>query len=175
MVAMVFSDFLDHYRAMADDELINLATQAAQLSPDAREALKTELSSRRINSEQVSVRQQDQKRALIEERTTRVRSLGLLSPGLNRIRKRFADWREYRQRTSQWPWKSIVFYFSHLLLEWIVLIFLLWYALQHGWSKWSFVLIVAALLGVDVFVSTSIERKIRLSEIQDYRAHATVP
>ena len=171
--AMAFSDFLDHYHAITDDELTNLATEAEQLGPEAREALAAELSRRGINSEKISVYQKDEETASIEEKESRAQSIALLSPGLNRIRQRFADWRKYHDQTNKWPWKSIAFYFSHLPFQCVVLLFLAWYGLQHGWTKWRFVAVVLALITADVWVSDRAEKRIRLSEIQRYRAQTS--
>jgi hypothetical protein len=43
------------------------------------------------------------------------------------------------------------------------------YGVQHGWSKWRFLLIALPLITADVVVSDWLQNKIRLFEIVQHR------
>ncbi len=78
-------------------------------------------------------------------------------------------WRKYRHQTGEWPLRSIAFSFLHLLFEIATLVLIVWYGVQHGWSKGIFLLIVLPLITVDVLVSNWLQNRIRLYEIEHHR------
>jgi hypothetical protein len=85
-----------------------------------------------------------------------------LWPTLRRIRETFADWKHFRLETGEWPRRSIGFYFLHLVAELAVLLLIIWYSVQRGWSKGMFIIVAILLVTVDVFLANWLQNKIRL-------------
>ena len=61
------------------------------------------------------------------------------------------------------------FLFLHLVVEVAVLLLIVWYSAQHGWSKGMNIVVLILLLTVDVFLANRLQNRIRLSEIERYR------
>jgi hypothetical protein len=90
-------------------------------------------------------------------------------PGLNRlghIRATLHDWKNYQQETGEWPWRSIVLYFLHLVIEAAALILFMWYRpLQHGWSVPTCAFVIILFFVIDDLLWDWLQKRIRLSEI----------
>jgi hypothetical protein len=162
-------DFSKQYEAMTSDELMNLATDSEQLSPEARSSLAKELSRRGINRGEINQYGQDRTSKDKREKKYNPEAAYFLWPSLRRIRATLDDWRKYQQQTGEWPRRSISFYFLHLLVELAALVLIVWYGVQHGWSKGIFVIVVLPLILVGVLVSGRLQNRIRLSEIARHR------
>ena len=57
----------------------------------------------------------------------------------------------------------------HLVAELAVLLLIIWYSVQRGWSKGMFIIVAILLVTVDVFLANWLQNEIRLSEIKRYR------
>jgi len=161
-------DFRKQYEAMTDDELLNLARDSDQLSPEGRNSLDSELSRRGIGRDEIDEYNQDRSRHKGDKKYNPQAAYSLF-PSLRRIRATLDDWRKYRHQTGEWPRRSIAFYFLHLLLEIAALLLIVWYSVQHSWSKGIFLVIVLPLITVDVLASGWLQKRIRLSEIERHR------
>ena len=160
-------EFDEQYRSMTDDELLNVARDSQHLTPEARNSLNCELSRRRIGSGQI--RNYEREQSSSQENKFNPETVYSRWPGLRRIRDTVNGWKQYRHQTGEWPRRSIGFYVLHLLIELAVLVFIIWYRAQHGWSKGMFIVIALLLVTVDVCVSNWLQNKIRSSEIRRYR------
>ena len=111
-------DLVQQYNGMSDEELLRLALDPEQLTPDANAALKDVLSHRRINSTErlQAFREQEEKRT--EEQRRETGTLFLLHPyGIGR--KRFGKaGRTYDSHTQIERFKTTVF----VLFLWFPLI-----------------------------------------------------
>ena len=163
-------DFRKQYEAMTNEELLSLALDAEQLSPEARNTLDSELSSRVIGRSKINEHGQDLS-AHKGDRKYNPQAAYSFFPSLRRIRATLDDWRKYRRQTGEWPRRSIAFYFVPLLVEIAALIFIVWYSVLHDWSKGKLLVIVLPLIAVDVLVASWLQKRIRLSEIER-RRHA---
>jgi hypothetical protein len=161
-------DFNEQYRSMTDDELLNVARDSGHLMPEARNSLDGELSRRRITTGQITKYDHEQSNDPSDKKFNPETAYSLW-PTLRRIRETFEDWKHYRNETGEWPRRSICFYFLHLVVELAVLLLIIWYSLQHGWSKGMFIVVLIMVVTVDVFLSNWLQNKIRLSEITRYR------
>jgi len=160
-------DFGEQYRSMTDDELLNVARDSQDLTPEARNSLNGELSRRRISSGELS--KYDTQSNDTKDKKFNLETAYSLWPTLRWIRETVRDWKQYRHETGEWPRRSIVFYFLHLAVEFAALLLIVWYSVQHGWSKGTFIVIVILLVTADAFLSNWLQNKIRLSEIMRYR------
>jgi hypothetical protein len=163
-------DFDERYRSMTDDELLNVAGDSQHLTPEARNSLNGELSRRRITGGEVSKYENEPSDAASDKKFN-PKAAYLLWPALGRIRDTIRDWKQYRLQTGEWPRRSIIFYFLHLVVEVAVLLLIVWYSVQHGWSKGMTIVVLILLLTVDVFLENWLQNRIRLSEITR-RRHA---
>jgi len=161
-------DFDERYRGMTDDELLNVAGDSQHLTTEARNSLNGELSRRRITGGEVSKYENEQSDAASDKKFN-PKAAYLLWPALGRIRDTIRDWKQYRHQTGEWPRRSIIFYFLHLTVEVAVLLLIVWYSVQHGWSKGMTVVVLILLLTVDVFLENWLQNRIRLSEITRHR------
>jgi hypothetical protein len=101
-------DFDGQYRSMTDDELLNVARDSQDLTPEARNSLNGELSRRRINSGEVSKYENEQSNDTRDEKFN-LEAAYSLWPTLRRIRRTVRDWKHYRHETGEWPRRSIGF------------------------------------------------------------------
>jgi hypothetical protein len=136
--------------------------------PEARNSLNGELSRRRISSGEVSKYENEQSNDTRDKKFNPEAAYSLW-PTLRRIRETARDWKQYRHQTGEWPRRSIGFYFVHLAMELVVLLLIIWYSVQHGWSKGIVIVVLILLVTVDVFLANWLQNKIRLSEITRYR------
>ena len=160
-------DFDERYRGMTDDELLNVARDSQHLTPEARNSLNGELSRRRITSGEVRKYESEQSDGT--DKKLNLEAAYSLWPALGRIRDTIGDWKHYRYQTGEWPRRSISFYFLHVVVELAVLLLIIWYSVQNGWSKGMVIVVLFLLVTVDVFLSNWLENKIRLYEITRYR------
>ena len=161
-------DFRKQYEAMTNEELLNLAMDSEQLNPEARNSLDSELSRRGIGRGKIHEYSQDRSRRKGDGKYNPQAAYSLF-PSLRRIRATLDDWRKYRRQTGEWPRRSIAFYFVRLLVEIAALILIVWYSVLHGWSKGIFLVVVLPLITVDVLVSSWLQNRIRLSEVERHR------
>jgi hypothetical protein len=162
-------DFDRNYQTKTHDELMQLAVDSTDLSPEAELSLSNELSKRGINRKEVEAYREEQRDKQNTQKTWNSEAVYSLLPSLGRIRATLSDWRKYKHQTGEWPYLSIVFCFLHLAIELLGLIVILWYGVPHGWSTGKLLLIVVPLILIDVLVSGWLEDKIRLSEIKRHR------
>lgn len=161
-------DFDEQYRSMTDGELLNVARDVQDLTPEARNSLNGELSRRRISRGQVSEYENRQSHDTKDKKFNPEAAYSLW-PTLRWIHETIRDWKQYRHQTGEWPRRSIAFYFSHLAVEFVTLVIIIWYGAHHGWSKGSFIIVLILLVTADTFLSNWLQNKIRLSEITRYR------
>jgi hypothetical protein len=161
-------DFDEQYRNMTDDELVNVARDSQDLTPEAKNSLNGELSRRRISNGEVSKYQNRQSNDT-KDKNFNPEAAYLLWPTLRWIHETVRDWKQYRHQTGEWPRRSIVFYFLHLAVEFVALLLIILYGVQHGWSKGVFIVVLILLVTADTFISNWLQNKIRLSEIMRYR------
>jgi hypothetical protein len=161
-------DFRKQYEAMTDEELLNLAMDSEQLSPEARNSFDSELSRRGIGRGKIDEYNQDRSRHNGDKKDN-PQAAYLLFPSLGRVHATLDDWRKYRHQTGEWPRRSIAFYFVHLLVELAALMLIVWYSVLHGWPKGMFLVIALPLVTVDVLVSSWLQNRIRLSEVERHR------
>ena len=164
---METSDLISNYQIKTDDEIINLAADTKNLAPEARDVLALELSRRGIGTGAIKNCSDESKEISKQEKEQKLNSL---FPSLKAIRARIADWRTFHEQTGRWPQLSIIFYFSHGLLAWIVLIFAVWYGFVYIGSKLLALMLFMPVILIDAFLSDWAERKIRSREISEYRA-----
>jgi hypothetical protein len=160
-------DFDEQYRSMTDDELLNVAEDSQDLTPEARNSLKGELARRRLGISEVSKYQKEQS-DYTEEKFNPEAAYSFW-PALGRVRDTIRDWKQYRHQTGEWPHRSIKFYFLHLVVELGLLLLTICYSVLRGWSKGTVIVLLILLVTVDVFVANWLQNKIRLSEIARYR------
>jgi NADH:ubiquinone oxidoreductase subunit 3 (subunit A) len=87
-------------------------------------------------------------------------------PGLSHLRATLDDWKNYQRQTGEWPWRSIVFYFLHLVIEAAALFLFMWYSpRQRGWSVLTCVVVIFLFFLIDDLVWDWLQKRIRLSEI----------
>jgi len=130
-------DFRKQYEAMTNEELLNLAMDSEQLSPEARNSLDSELSRRGIGRGKIHEYSQDRTRHKGDGKYNPQAAYSLF-PSLRRIRATLDDWRKYRHQTGEWPRRSVAFYFVRLLVEIAALILIVWYGVLHdGQEEYS--------------------------------------
>ncbi len=161
-------NFDEQYQSMTDDELLNVARDSQDLTPEARNSLNGELSRRRITTGQITKYEHEQRNDTSDKKFNPETAYSLW-PTLRRIRETFEDWKHFRHETGEWPRRSIGFYFLHLVAELAVLLLIIWYSVHRGWSKGMFIIVAILLITVDVFLANWLQNKIRLSEIRRYR------
>jgi hypothetical protein len=79
------------------------------------------------------------------------------------------SWGVYKRQTGEWPSLSIAFYLLDLVLLCAGLAFLIWFAVNHHWSKIRVGLTTLLLLFPFVFFWSWLEDRIRLTEIRRFR------
>lgn len=163
---MEAADLVSNYRAKSNSELMDLATGIEELTPEAREALSAELARRGITSAEITGYGDEEVKVREQERD---RKLASLFPTFRAIGRRLTIWRTFKQQTGKWPWLSMAFYFCHGFIALVVLLGLVWYSVEHGWSSLKFILAFAPIVLLDVLVAEWIQRKIRSAEVMTYR------
>ena len=111
-------DLAEEYKSKTDEELLRLALDPTQLTPEANSALNDELARRRINNaERIRAFREEEERRK-EEQSKDTGSLFLIHPyGIGRMRFGKAD-RSYGPKTSIEQFKTPVF----VVLFWLPLI-----------------------------------------------------
>jgi hypothetical protein len=112
VITMETLDFRNHYGAMTDGRVLNLATDSGQLSPEARSSLECELSRRGIGRAEVDKYDQDRNRNMGDKKYNPQAGYSIF-PTLRRIRATLDDWRKYRHQTGGWPLRHCFFFSSH--------------------------------------------------------------
>lgn len=138
------------YASETDDQLVQLAAEQEQLTPEARIQLLGELQRRGINPANYR-----------PERSEAEESLG----GNNLSPK---DWQQYRRWTGEWPILSAIGY----LVQWAVLlggVMVLAVLGTSHFSKIEFIVVVGLWVVVGGILSDRIRRVIRLKELRSYR------
>jgi len=169
MITMETVDFDQRYRTKTNEELMELALDSDDLSPEARDSLNNALSKRRIEKNDIDEYREQKKQERESDKNWNPKTAYSLWPSLGRIRATLNDWKKYRHQTGKWPLLTIAFYFVHLLMELVGLALIVWYSVQRGWSKGKFLLVILPLILVDVLISDWLAGKIRLLEITRYR------
>ena len=164
---MLNIDFDQRYRGMTDDELLNVARDSQHLTPETRNSLNGELSRRRIATGEL--RKYENEQGEDTDKKFNLESAYSLWPALGRTRGTIADWKQYRHQTGEWPRRSISFYFLYVVVELAVLLLIVWYSVQHGWSKGTVIIVFVLVITADVLLANWLQNKIRLSEITRYR------
>jgi hypothetical protein len=104
-------DFEKQYQTKTDDELLRIAVEASQLCPEAENALKNELSKRRISRRELDTYCEDDRNRRATEKTWDREKTYSLFPSLKGLRATVDDWKRYNRQTGEWPQLSIAFYF----------------------------------------------------------------
>jgi len=99
-------NFDEQYQSMTDEELLNVARDSQDLTPEARNSLNGELSRRRITSGQITKYEHVQRNDTSDKKFS-LETAYSLWPTLRRIRETFADWNHFRHETGEWPRRSI--------------------------------------------------------------------
>jgi Ca2+/Na+ antiporter len=79
------------------------------------------------------------------------------------------SWRVYKRQTGEWPFLSIALYLLDLVLLCAGMAFLIWFSVNHHWSKMRLALIALLLLFPFVLFWSWLEDRIRLTEIRRFR------
>ena len=164
---MEAADLVSNYQAKSNSQLMALAMGIAELTPEAREALLGELAKRGITSAEITGYGDEEVKVRKQERD---RKLDSLFPTFRAIGRRLTIWRTFKQQTGKWPWLSMAFYFCHGFIALVVLVGLVWYSVEHGWSKLTFTIASMPIILIDVLAAKWLERKIRSHEIATYRS-----
>ena len=169
------ADLDKRYRSMNDGELLALAAEPDQLTPEAQISLKNELAWRRINPQNLSKElQQEVKARNSLERQWNPRAIYFFIPELKWLVARIKDWKHYKSQTGAFPILSIFAYALHLVIALFGMALIVWYAVGHHWSTWMFLGILLPLALVDVYLSDWLLGKIRINEITRHRSRRTV-
>lgn len=167
---MDITDLTERYQAMDDGELLALAAEPYQLTPEAQTSLRRELAKRRINPNAVSEDLREEVKARNSlERHWNPEPLYFYWPGLRWFVATIRDWRKFRRQTGQTPTPSILTYFLHLIFALLVVVLLVWYAVPRHWSSWVLLGLFLPLAIADSYLSDWLLGKVRMSEIARYR------
>jgi hypothetical protein len=164
---MEIADLASNYQSKSDEELIRLAEDTRDLSPEAKEVLANELSKRGITSVDIDAYSTGQEEIRKQEKQRR---LDALFPSARGVVAKFAGWKEFKIETGLWPTRSIAFSIVHGLLDVVALLAVVTFGVVHGWSKLKFLAVLMPLALVDVLLSGWLASRIRLFEIARYRA-----
>jgi hypothetical protein len=171
---MELQELAGQYRAKSDEELLRLALDSGQLTPEANTLLQAELAERQMrgNERLDEFRAENQQREEQEKSSKRAS----LFPTITRALKTLREWREYRRRTGVWPVLSMVGHVVHFAVWLAVLAFVVWYGVEHSWSKTRFLLVLLPVSLIDVFLWDNVRKAIRMREIASYRnrRHSTM-
>jgi hypothetical protein len=99
---------------------------------------------RRITSGQITKYEHEQRNDTSDKKFNPETAYSLW-PTLRRIRETFEGWKQFRHETGEWPRRSIGFYFLHLIAELAVLLLIIWYSVQRGWSKGMFIIVCSCI------------------------------
>lgn len=84
-----------------------------------------------------------------------------------RIQATLEDWQDFKQRTGHWPTNSIAIAgFSNALML-VGAGYLVWFSVNHAWSKSRLLLALAGPLIVWVFVGSWLRDKLWLTELRN--------
>jgi hypothetical protein len=161
---MNIAELEERYRTLSEDELLQLRSDLNQLSAEAKIALENELSRRWANHERLGSLTADSR---LEHQDEKNESWAF--PSVRRLRATLRDWRDFRDRTGNWPLLTIGFSFCHLFTDLATLALLIWYSEVYRWTKVEFVLVILPLTLVDVLLSDWLARRIRIFELTRYR------
>lgn len=164
---MEFQELAEQYRAKSDEELLRLALDSQQLTTEANSLLQVELSKRHINThERVDEFRTEHLQPEEQDKSAKRASL---FPTVTRALETLRDWRRYRRRTGVWPVLSMVGQVLHFAAWLGVIAFMVWYSVEHKWSKTTSLLATLAVILAEMLLWDTIRKRIRLREILAYR------
>jgi hypothetical protein len=141
-----------HYATEADEELVRLAEESADLTPAAREMLQAELARRGID---------------VEEYRRASRSSDHVDAFENKLTPR--DWQRYRRRVGRWPVLSILGYILSSIVGLTTVGSIVVIGAEGRWSKPK----IYGLLALWVIIWTSVSERVRravwLKELRDHQ------
>jgi hypothetical protein len=159
------------YQARTDEELLRLALESEQLTPEAQVQLHTELAKRGISK---SGREDFRaKKSDTGTEPTEGSKITFLFPSLRWLAETLRDWKRYKSQTGEWPALSIFAYVVHGIVLLSCAAFLVWFGFQHKWSKTRFVLIVLLLALPEAIFWDWLQKRIRLREIRKHRRNCS--
>jgi hypothetical protein len=159
---------------MDDGELLALAAELDQLTAEAQTSLTKELARRRVNPNRLSEELREEVKARNGlERRWNPGAIYFFVPELKWLVARTKDWRTYKRQTGHYPILSVLTYAFHVALALVIFMALVWHAVGHHWSTWSFVGTFLVLALVEGYFSDRLLGKARLREIARYRSRRT--
>jgi len=123
---MDFAELEARYRTFTEGELLRLAIDSDQLSPEASLILHSELSKRGVSQHEIESYRSDRNRERGAEETLTVERVPTVFQSLRGIFETLKDWQEYRRETGNWPFFTIAFWFLHLAGDLGFLAFFMW-------------------------------------------------
>ncbi len=164
---MEIRDLAAQYQTQSDEELLQLALDPQQLTPEANALLRAELAKRHIHTDDRFNEFRVEKQQ--HEEQDRSSKRASLFPTITRATKTIRDWRQYRRRAGTWPILSIAGHVLHFAALLGVIAFMVWYGVGHNWSKPTLLLVSLPVILVEGVLWDSFRKGIRLRELVSYR------
>jgi hypothetical protein len=161
-LCMETQDLARRYQDKTNEELLRLASDPEELTPEAQLQLHAELAKRGIDPE-ASLEEfwAEEGQSATQPTKQRMKGYGFAAT--------LRDWKGYRKQTGEWPVVSVIASVVQGVVLLSCVLFIVLFAVKHDWSRTKFLLVCASVLLAELCLWDRLQKKIRLKELREYR------